>query len=145
MRLIKACAQKTNAQKGVHPKKRALKIVYAQKIVRFEKLASLAFLSESSTLGWPSGVSSVSSHLSLFLDWISAKSTGAISDVGATSSGTASASITASEATEHLQILSTKITSSFMSRELHQQTLDRYLNLARAEHQSNCLLFYSSI
>ena len=133
--LKKACAQKACAQKSVRSKKRAL------------KKGSLRshFLSESSTLGWPSGVSSVSSHLSLFLDWISAKSTGAISDVGATSSGTASASITASEATEHLQILSTKITSSFMSRELHQQTLDRYLNLARAEHQSNCLLFFSSI
>lgn len=35
-----------------------------------------------------------------------------------------------------LQILSTKITSSFMSRELHQQTLDQYLNLTRRQHQS---------
>ena len=30
-----------------------------------------------------------------------------------------------------LEILSTKITSSFMSRDLHQQTLDLFLNLAR--------------
>jgi len=34
-------------------------------------------------------------------------------------------------ATSKLEILSTKITSSFMSRDLHQQTLDLFLNLAR--------------
>lgn len=35
-----------------------------------------------------------------------------------------------------LEILSTKITSSFMSRELHQKTLDIFLDLAREQHQS---------
>ena len=35
-----------------------------------------------------------------------------------------------------LHLLSSKSTTSFMSRELHQQTLDQYLSLARGQHQS---------
>ena len=38
-----------------------------------------------------------------------------------------------------LHLLSSKSTTSFMSRELHQQTLDQYLSLARGQHQSKMM------
>ena len=54
-------------------------------------------------------------HFAVIADWISSKND---REAGA-------------GATPKLEILSTKITSSFMSRDLHQQTLDLFLNLAR--------------
>lgn len=46
-----------------------------------------------------------------------------------------------------LQILSTKITSSFMSRELHQQTLELFLRLTRQQHHRRkiCGVFLAGI
>ena len=68
-------------------------------------------------------------HFAVIADWISSKND---REAGA-------------GATPKLEILSTKITSSFMSRDLHQQTLDLFLNLARQGERAECIAWIRNV
>ena len=68
-------------------------------------------------------------HFFSVADWISSKSDRGIG----------------AGAAPKLEILSTKITSSFMSRDLHQQTLDLFLNLARQGEKAEYIIQWSVV